>query len=219
MRRVGGKPGQKPRCIGTLVVRPAARLPGESGPRGHVKAGPVTLACALGRAGVTHAKREGDKATPAGAMRVLHGYFRPDRMRRPFCLVPLRAMTRDLGWCDAPASPLYNRPAPLPLAEAHEVMWRRDELYDVVFVLDYNVRPRRAGRGSAIFLHCAKPGLPPTLGCVALRPADMRRLLPMLARGGERGGAMSADQRSDPEARSSVSADVYSGIDAGSRTL
>ena len=167
----------------TLVVRRAARLPGEGGPRGHVKAGALTLACALGRTGTTHAKREGDGATPHGAMALLAGYYRPDRMSRPFCRVPLRPLTRDLGWCDAPASPLYNRPGPLPMAPAHETMWRGDGLYDVVFVLDWNMAPRRAGRGSAIFLHCAKPGLPPTLGCVALRPADMRRLLPRLAKG------------------------------------
>ena len=68
------------------------------------------------------------------------------------------------------------------MAEGHEVMWRHDGLYDVVFALDYNMSPRRVGRGSAIFLHCAKPGMPPTLGCVALRPDDMRRLLPRLGR-------------------------------------
>ena len=69
------------------------------------------------------------------------------------------------------------------MAAGHETMWRKDGLYDVVFVLDYNIAPRRKGAGSAIFLHCAKPTLTPTLGCVALRPADMRRLLPRLARG------------------------------------
>ena len=170
------------RGLRTLTVRRAARLPGEEGPRGHVKAGALTLACALGRAGATHAKREGDKATPYAAMAVLGGYFRPDRLSRPFCRVPLRPLPRDLGWCDAPDAPLYNRPAPLPMSAAHETLWRRDGLYDVVLVLDWNLAPRRAGRGSAIFLHCAKPGLPPTLGCVALRPQDMRRLLPRLAK-------------------------------------
>ena len=115
-------------------------------------------------------------------MDALWGYYRPDKMPRPFCRVPLRPLTTSLGWCDDPGSARYNRPAPLPVAQGHEVMWRRDGLYDVVFVLDFNMAPRRAGRGSAIFLHCAKPGLPPTLGCVALRPADMRRLLPRLGR-------------------------------------
>ena len=183
MASVRHDPGTRTSRILTLTVRPAARLPGQGGPRGHVKAGPLTLACALGRGGIKRDKREGDGGTPAGVMRVLHGYYRPDKMTRPCCPVPLRPLTRDLGWCDAPASPLYNRPARLPLREPHETMWRRDGLYDVVFVLDYNLKPRRMGRGSAIFLHCAKPGMPPTLGCVALRPADMRRLLPLLARG------------------------------------
>lgn len=176
-----------PPTLRTLTVRRAARLPGESGPRGLVKVGTLTLACALGRAGIARAKREGDKATPAGTMRVLHGYYRPDRIGRPFCRVPLRPLKRDDGWCDDQASPAYNRPARLPLRAAHEVMWRDDGLYDVVFVLGYNIAPRRSGRGSAIFLHCAKSpeagrGLKPTLGCVALRPVDMRRLLPRLGR-------------------------------------
>lgn len=164
-----------------LVVRRAARLSGEGGSRGHVKAGTVTLACALG-GGITRAKREGDKATPAGAMRVLYGYYRADRFSRPSCRLTLRQLPRDLGWCDEPGSPLYNRPVPLPMRAGHEKMWRRDGLYDVVLVLDYNMKPRRDRRGSAIFLHCAKPGFPPTLGCVALAAADMRRLLPRLAR-------------------------------------
>jgi L,D-peptidoglycan transpeptidase YkuD (ErfK/YbiS/YcfS/YnhG family) len=166
----------------TLVVRRAVRLPGESGPRGHVKLGTLTLACALGRTGITYRKREGDKATPAGTMRLRDGYYRSDKMPRPVCQVPLRPSTRHLGWCDDTASSLYNRPAPLPLTVGHEAMWRQDVLYDVVVVLDWNITPRRVGRGSAIFLHCAKPGFTPTLGCVAIAPGDMRRLLPRLAR-------------------------------------
>ena len=152
-------------------------------PRGHLMAGAVSLTCALGRAGMTRMKREGDKATPAGRFSVIHGFFRADRITHPMSRLPLRPLPRDLGWCDDPASPLYNRPHRLPLRAGHEMMWRQDGLYDVVLVLDYNVKPRRAGHGSAIFLHCAKPGFRPTLGCVALRPDDMRRLLPRLARG------------------------------------
>ena len=64
----------------------------------------------------------------------------------------------------------------------HEKLWRADRLYDLVIVLDYNIRPRRKSRGSAIFLHCARPDFAPTEGCVALRPDDLRRLLPRLAK-------------------------------------
>jgi L,D-peptidoglycan transpeptidase YkuD (ErfK/YbiS/YcfS/YnhG family) len=38
------------------------------------------------------------------------------------------------------------------------------------------VRPRIAGRGSAVFIHVARPGFTPTAGCVALRLEDLRRL-------------------------------------------
>ncbi len=61
-------------------------------------------------------------------------------------------------------------------------MWRRDRLYDLVVVLDYNIYPRRKYRGSAIFLHCARPDFAPTEGCIALAFDDFRRLLPRLAR-------------------------------------
>lgn len=173
--------------IVSLAVRPAARLPGDPGPRGllRVGAGPI-LHCALGRGGAVRGKREGDGGTPAGSpMRLMHGWYRPDRFSRPRCRVPLAPLPRHLGWCDEPGAALYNRAAPLPMKHGHEAMWRSDGLYDVVIVLDWNIAPRHAGRGSAIFLHCAKSppacrGLKSTLGCVALRPDDMRRLLPRL---------------------------------------
>ncbi len=91
-------------------------------------------------------------------------------------------MPEDLAWCDDAGDGRYNRPLRLPLAASHEVMRREDRLYDVVVVLDWNVRSRLIGRGSAIFFHQATPDLGPTAGCVALRPADMRRLLARLGR-------------------------------------
>jgi L,D-peptidoglycan transpeptidase YkuD (ErfK/YbiS/YcfS/YnhG family) len=62
-------------------------------------------------------------------------------------------------------------------------MRRADGLYDVVIVLDWNMRPAIRGRGSAIFLHLARPGYTPTEGCVAVSRRTMLRLLPILRRG------------------------------------
>jgi L,D-peptidoglycan transpeptidase YkuD (ErfK/YbiS/YcfS/YnhG family) len=87
-----------------------------------------------------------------------------------------------MGWCDDPASPAYNRLVKLPFSGSHEEMWRADGLYDLVIVLGYNLSPRRKHRGSAIFLHCARDGFPPTAGCIALRLGDLRRLLPRLSK-------------------------------------
>jgi L,D-peptidoglycan transpeptidase YkuD (ErfK/YbiS/YcfS/YnhG family) len=61
-------------------------------------------------------------------------------------------------------------------------MWREDHLYDLTFVLDQNFSFLSKGRGSAIFFHLARVGLTPTAGCVAISPADMRKLAPRLAR-------------------------------------
>lgn len=59
-------------------------------------------------------------------------------------------------------------------------MWRDDELYDLVLVLGYNDRPRVSGRGSAVFLHLARPDYAPTAGCIALSRPDLLRLLATL---------------------------------------
>lgn len=158
------------------------RAPGAGSTRGLVIAGHHTMACALGRSAMSAFKREGDGATPAPiTLRAQWGYFRADRVRRPQTAITMVATQTDDGWCDAPTHPAYNHPVRLPFAASHEVMMRDDELYDVCVVLDQNRPPngRKRYGGSAIFLHCAKPGLPPTQGCIAL---PRKQLLTLLAR-------------------------------------
>ena len=153
----------------------AANGPGRT--RGFLATGGLTVPCAIGRAGVTHRKREGDGATPAGRMRLVSVLYRPDRVRRPVTTLPCAPLEPDMGWCDDPDDRRYNRPVRLPFPAGHEVLWRDDHLYDIVVVLDFNlVRPRR-GAGSAIFFHLAAPGFAPTAGCVAVTEPAMRRLL------------------------------------------
>ena len=158
------------RRLSLLRVRPLAGTKA----RGWLTAGPFRIPCALGPAGIVRLKREGDGGTPAGRFRLLWGYYRPDRLRPRAAGVPLKPMRPDQGWCEDPASPRYNRPVRLPAADCTDRMWRDDRLYDLTFVLDQNFTRRAKGRGSAIFFHLARPGLSPTAGCVAIRPADMR---------------------------------------------
>jgi L,D-peptidoglycan transpeptidase YkuD (ErfK/YbiS/YcfS/YnhG family) len=140
------------------------------------------MPCALGRSGVRVRKREGDGATPKGSFSILGAYFRADRTVRPITAFPLRATRGDDGWCDDPGSFRYNRPARLPFRFRCENMWLTDGVYDIVLVTNYNMHPRVRGAGSAIFIHLRRDGWKPTEGCVALDRADVRRLLPRLAR-------------------------------------
>jgi len=139
----------------------------------------VRAPCALGRGGVVAAaaKREGDGASPAGLWRLRFGFWRADRLEKPESGLVFHALRPDDGWCDDPADRAYNRFVRLPYPASCETMMREDALYDVVVVLDHNDAPPAPGAGSAIFLHCAKPGYPPTEGCVALTRADLLTLL------------------------------------------
>ncbi|WP_101067251.1 L,D-transpeptidase family protein [Roseovarius salinarum] len=126
-----------------------------------------TYPCAIGRGGISRAKREGDGATPAGVHRIVGLLYRPDRMARPTnWAVPLRP--GDL-WSDDPRDPDYNLMVRAPHGFGHERMRRADPLYDLVLVTDWNWPRAVAGRGSCIFIHqWRRPGCP-TEGCIALR--------------------------------------------------
>lgn len=126
-------------------------------------------------------KREGDLASPTGQFRLLGGFYRPSAPR-PAAPWTLRKIAAADGWCDDPRSPSYNRPTRLPSRYSCEELWRNDGLYDLVLTVDYNLWPRRAGRGSAIFLHCARPDFAPTAGCIALKASELRKLLPRLSK-------------------------------------
>ncbi|MFS8036161.1 L,D-transpeptidase family protein [Xanthobacter sp. AM11] len=145
------------------------------------------LPVAIGRSGTAFDKREGDGRTPAGTWRIRELRYRADHGPRPMTRLPCRRTRPADGWCDDRTDRRYNRPVTLPLGGgrpvSHERMWRADDLYDLVLVLDHNSRPRVAGRGSAVFIHLARPGFSATEGCVALRRADLLRLLARLRPG------------------------------------
>jgi len=152
--------------------------------KGTIRVGNLTLPCALGKGGISANKREGDGATPLAVLRPLAVYYRNDN-RIPGLSqtrLPKIAIRPDDGWCDAPSDRRYNRPVRTPYPASHEKMLRDDRLYNVCIVLDWNMRPAIRNRGSAIFMHIARPGMKPTEGCIALEPKDMSRLLPILTR-------------------------------------
>jgi L,D-peptidoglycan transpeptidase YkuD (ErfK/YbiS/YcfS/YnhG family) len=104
--------------------------------------------------------------------------YRADRVQRPHTKLPIHAICADDGWCEDPTNRNYNRLVRLSAHSSADHLMREDHLYDLVLVLGFNDRPRVRGKGSAIFVHLARPGLSPTAGCIAL---DRRDLLALLA--------------------------------------
>ena len=140
-----------------------------------------TIPVAVGRAGIQVNKREGDGATPAGRFRPLRLWWRSDRRPRPQTLLPVQRIGPDIAWCEDPADRRYNRPFRRSANEPGDRLWRADWLYDLIVEIDHNTRPRVAGRGSAVFLHVARPDRGPTAGCVAMRVEELQRLLRVIS--------------------------------------
>jgi len=139
--------------------------------------------CAIGPAGIGAKDREGDGVTPQGVFPIREIFYRPDRVKNIQTTLPLWKIARDDGWCDAPDDPNYNRLVKLPYPASAEQMWRADHLYDIVAVIGFNDDPVYAGKGSAIFLHYAKPDFAPTAGCIALAREDLLAALEQLQPG------------------------------------
>ena len=147
-------------------------------PNGEAVFGAGRYRCAVGRGGIRTDKREGDGASPAGRFRLLDVLYRPDRTAAPATSLPVARLGDTDGWCDDPAHPDYNRKVALPHPARCERLWRDDRLYDIVVATDHNTGPAVPGAGSAIFVHVAGgPDYPPTEGCIAFGPQDLRDIL------------------------------------------
>ena len=133
--------------------------------------------CALGKGGIQPNKREGDGATPAGRFALRRLFYRSDRLPAPETALPVQALTPKDGWCDDPAHEAYNQFITRPFSASHEGLWRDDHVYDLIVQVGYNDDPIRAGNGSAIFMHIARPDYDATEGCIALSRDHLLEIL------------------------------------------
>ena len=85
-----------------------------------------------------------------------------------------------MGWCDDPQSKKYNRLIKLPSSNSYEKLYKKENIYDIILVLNYNMNPIVKGKGSAIFIHVAKKNYKKTEGCVALKKIDLLKILKQL---------------------------------------
>jgi len=145
--------------------------------RGVLLAGPHAIPAVLGRSGIRANKREGDGGTPRGRFRLVRLWWNPARGPRPATRLPVRRIAADDAWCEDPADRRYNRPIKIATGGAGDRLRRADHLYDLIVEIDHNTRPRIARRGSAVFIHVARPGLAPSAGCVTMPKSCLYRLL------------------------------------------
>lgn len=173
------RPWRKPRATGQIAAVTVRAAAGNRR-RGWLKLGSLVIPIALGRGGILANKREGDGGTPRGTFRPRQLWWRADRHARPRTLLPVRRITPADGWCEDPADRHYNQAIRLAPDQPGDRLRRDDHLYDFIVEIDHNTRPRIAGRGSAVFLHLARPQFGPTAGCVAMTRSAMLRLLQRL---------------------------------------
>ena len=133
--------------------------------------------CALGKAGIKKKKKEGDNITPKGTFKIIRVYYRRDKIKNITASIKKRKIKKNIGWCDDPVSNSYNKEIKLPSKFGHEKLYRKDNLYDLILVLNYNINPVIKNKGSAIFIHIAKKNYKPTAGCIALKQRDLLELL------------------------------------------
>jgi L,D-peptidoglycan transpeptidase YkuD (ErfK/YbiS/YcfS/YnhG family) len=144
---------------------------------GHLHYKNLKFRCALGKAGIKRKRKEGDNITPKGTFKITKIYYRPDKIKNIKISVRKIKIKKNMGWCDDPKSRNYNKQIKLPSKFSHEKLYRKDSLYDLFLVLDYNTNPVIKNKGSAIFLHITKGSYKKTKGCIALKRGDLIQLV------------------------------------------
>ena len=144
---------------------------------GYLKYKNFRFRCSLGKAGIKKKTKEGDQVTPKGIFKVIKIYYRKDKIKKIINPIKKIQIKKNMGWCDDPKSDLYNQQIKLPNKFSYEKLYRKDGLYDIILVLNYNTSPIVKKKGSAIFIHIAKRKFKSTEGCIGLKKNDLIKLL------------------------------------------
>lgn len=133
--------------------------------------------CAVGKRGIDLKKKEGDLITPKGTYKIKKILYRKDKLKNLKSKLKKIIINKKMGWCDDAKSEQYNKLIKLPFGYSHEKIWRNDSMYDIIIIIDFNMSPVRANKGSAIFIHVAKRGFTPTKGCIAIKKKVLMQIV------------------------------------------
>ena len=131
--------------------------------------------CSIGKRGIGLKRKEGDLITPKGKYKIKYIMYRKDRVKIKSKIKKI-IIKKEMGWCDDPNSRNYNKIIKLPSSFKYEKLYKRENIYDIILVLNYNMNPIVKNKGSAIFIHVAKKDYQNTEGCIAVKKTDLLKI-------------------------------------------
>ena len=137
------------------------------------------LKCCIGKGGIKSKKIEGDFSTPRGTFKLGPIYYRADRVTKPITKLKCYKIDKHMGWCNDTNSKYYNRKIKINKSIKHEKLFRKDNKYNYIILINYNYQRPISNKGSAIFLHLTN-NYKPTVGCIALKKKDLIILLKII---------------------------------------
>ena len=133
--------------------------------------------CSVGKRGIGNKKKEGDLVTPKGLYKIKYVLYRKDRIKKVKSKIKKIIIKKNMGWCDDPRSKAYNKIVKLPSTFNYEKLYRKNNIYDIILVLNYNMSPIIKNKGSAIFIHISKKNYRKTEGCIGLKKVHLLKIL------------------------------------------
>ena len=115
--------------------------------------------------------------TPKGTFKIREIFYRKDRVQNLITRIKKTVIRKNMGWCDDPKSKKYNKLIYFPFKHSAEKLYRRENIYDIILVLNFNMNPVKKNKGSAIFIHIAKKNFQPTQGCIALDKSELIKMV------------------------------------------
>ena len=114
------------------------------------------ISCVIGKNGIGVKKKEGDFITPKGVFKVLRVFYRPDKLRRIKSGIPVFEIKKKHKWCTDPKNLNYNSLLTKKVNCIYENLFRDDDIYDLVLVLNYNLKKKNTKEVQSSFIVAQK---------------------------------------------------------------
>ena len=88
---------------------------------------------------MVYKKKEGDLITPKGKYKIKYILYRKDRIKKLKLRLKKIVIKKNMGWCNDPKSKQYNKLIKLPSKYSYEKLYKKENIYDIILVLNYNM--------------------------------------------------------------------------------